>query len=490
MRSRWAGLGRLPAVHRQHHVAALEAQAAVPGGADHQHPLGGAEVLAQIGVERGQLEVAEGAARPGTRTGRRGPCRPGSRPPASGSPMPGARTAWRTDRRPAWPLTKHVGLVLGDHRDRPPVLAPAVLDRHGVVGLEPGGQLDQPEAGQRLPLVRRPLGLAAGQDRLAVELGDDVARAEPGLGGRAVGSDRLDVGAEGVGVPGLQVDLDAEPGPAVHHDLHHPVGARDPRSKRSMRPSRRRPVLRRERDRRAAPRPAAASATVRTNGVAHVDLLGAQSPALLARVTCTSTRASSSPTRSRQSLSSCVVARLAAPAARPPPAPGPPGRSGPPAPGRCRRCGRRAPGSSGLYWLSALSSAWDRSMAWLDLLLAGRGDRPRAGPPATPRAIDAAAARPISPADPAAGAPGRSARNRAAVSGQRSRLGRSAGSALSRATRWCSRSSSAWQRAQLSRCSRAAASPGSLPGLAQAQQGFHRQVRHALTSSPSQRRSR
>ena len=46
---------------------------------------------------------------------------------------------------------------------------------HGIVGLEPGSQLDQPKPGQRLPLVAARSRLPAGEDRLAVQLGDQVA---------------------------------------------------------------------------------------------------------------------------------------------------------------------------------------------------------------------------------------------------------------------------------------------------------------------------
>ncbi len=50
---------RLAPVYRQHHVAPLEAQLGVPGHADDQDPAGSAKVLAQVGVERGKLEVGE-----------------------------------------------------------------------------------------------------------------------------------------------------------------------------------------------------------------------------------------------------------------------------------------------------------------------------------------------------------------------------------------------------------------------------------------------
>ena len=84
----------------------------------------------------------------------------------------------------------------------------------------------------------------------------------------------------------------------------------------------------------------------------------------------------------------------------------------------------------------------------------------------------------------------RSAMTRARTSGHRSRPERSAGSALSRATRWCSRSSSARQCCTTFQMLPGRGVAGLAARLPQAHQGIHGQMRHAATSSPSQRRSR
>src|SRR3954452_17819759 len=54
--------GGLPAVHCQNHVAPFEPEFRVPGCTDHQNSAAGAEVLAEIGVERGELQVGQGRA--------------------------------------------------------------------------------------------------------------------------------------------------------------------------------------------------------------------------------------------------------------------------------------------------------------------------------------------------------------------------------------------------------------------------------------------
>src|SRR6185312_14060941 len=89
-------------------------------------------------------------------------------------------------------LKQYLGLIGGNYRNGLPVLAPSELDGNSVVGLEPGGQLDQPEAWQRL--LGATFRLTAGQDGFPVDLGNDIAGENAGLGCRTVGSDRLDVG--------------------------------------------------------------------------------------------------------------------------------------------------------------------------------------------------------------------------------------------------------------------------------------------------------
>jgi len=60
------------------------------------------------------------------------------------------------------------------------------LDRDGVVRLEPGGQLDQPDSRGRLALG--PLGAGLGRTDFAIEPGDDVTGLDPGLGAGPPGS--------------------------------------------------------------------------------------------------------------------------------------------------------------------------------------------------------------------------------------------------------------------------------------------------------------
>jgi len=48
---------RLPPVYRLDDIPALEPQRPVLGGANHQHPVVGAEILAEVGVEGSQLEI-------------------------------------------------------------------------------------------------------------------------------------------------------------------------------------------------------------------------------------------------------------------------------------------------------------------------------------------------------------------------------------------------------------------------------------------------
>jgi hypothetical protein len=113
----------------------------------------------------------------------------------------------------------------GHHRGGSTLLAPAVLHGDGVVGLQPGRQLDEPETRQRLvgaPVVLV-LGRATRQHRFAVQLGDEVTRPYAGLIRRTTRRDRVHVRADRVSLTSLKVHLDPEPCPPIEHDLHHPV---------------------------------------------------------------------------------------------------------------------------------------------------------------------------------------------------------------------------------------------------------------------------
>ena len=145
--------GRLPAVDRLDHVAALEAQGAVLGGADDQDPVGGAEVLAQIGVEGRQLEVAEGEP---ARNSKRSPGPMSMKSPAgirTSSSGPSPRKRMTNGRPPAGPAMTMSGSssVTSEtvRRSLPRRNSTATVSD----GLEPGGELDETKPRQRLPRV-------------------------------------------------------------------------------------------------------------------------------------------------------------------------------------------------------------------------------------------------------------------------------------------------------------------------------------------------
>src|SRR4051812_37382141 len=79
------------------------------------------------------------------------------------------------------------------------------------------------ETRQRLP-VAVGFGLVADQHRPAVELGDDVTGEEPGLCGRPIRGDCVDIGTYRIGSAGPEIHLESEPSPAIHHELHDPPG--------------------------------------------------------------------------------------------------------------------------------------------------------------------------------------------------------------------------------------------------------------------------
>src|SRR5215217_7678053 len=176
---------RLAAVHRENDVPSLQLELRVLGDADHEYPVRGAEVLTQIGVKRRHLEVGQRRAIQhraqaaelafGVIAHPKGHAPVAVRAEIAKGETSPARTTLEGDIR----------LVRGYYRCGFPGVPPAELDGYGVVGLQAGNQLDEPETGQRLSLSTA-TGRATGEDRAPIYLGDDVTRLDAGSGGRAV----------------------------------------------------------------------------------------------------------------------------------------------------------------------------------------------------------------------------------------------------------------------------------------------------------------
>src|ERR1043166_178910 len=202
----------------------------------------------------------------------------------------------------------HHRLVAGDHLGGVTRGAPPVLDGDGVVGLELRSVLHQPHAGERLALAA--LRVIGADERFPVDAGDDVAAPDPGLGGGAPRRHRPDGRADRVVFDGPRVHPDAQPCPALGDDANPVAGRLGTVAGPDVHPAGTRPggrLLRGEGHGKTRRGETGQQDQSNRHGITPPR---GQNPTDRARVTCTSTRAFSSPIRSRQRRSaSCCRTR-------------------------------------------------------------------------------------------------------------------------------------------------------------------------------------
>ena len=182
---------RLPPADRGDHVAAFQRQCRVRRRLHDQQAFLRTEVLAQLGIQSDEFQVAPRHTERElevTHVGHVGHVGHAGHP------------GHHSDVR-------HPSQVFGDERGLLRVAPPTVLDLHRVARLELAGQLHEVGAGPRFVLVLR----LEPCERRAVEPGDDVTDLEPGLRRRPPRRDALDLRAQlvhlGVGL-GLHDDSD------------------------------------------------------------------------------------------------------------------------------------------------------------------------------------------------------------------------------------------------------------------------------------------